>query len=154
MTTTYFNFFCASLEASIWIENFITCKVWKKNKQRVRFKLEKNKTRQVLKYFFRLVRFWMKNLTTCRILNWNFFIFSNLKVYPSPTTCTFHIVFFHKTMYSYSLQYLRKPDNSIRHRSNNTSCTHFRKDLDFWFCYGVPLSSGYGLDICRNLLLL
>ena len=53
-------------------------------------------------------------------------------------------------MYSYSLQYLRQLDTSTHHRSKKTSCTRFRKDLDFWFCYGVPLYSLYGLDICRN----
>ena len=56
-------------------------------------------------------------------------------------------------MYSYSLQYLRQLDNSTCYRSNNTSCTRFRKDLDFWFPYGVPLCSLYGFDICINLLL-
>ena len=57
-------------------------------------------------------------------------------------------------MYSYSLRDLRQLDNSIRNQSNNTSCTLFRKDLDFWFCYAVPRLSVSGLDICRNLLLL
>ena len=57
-------------------------------------------------------------------------------------------------MYSYSLQYLRQLDDSTRHRSNNTSCTRFRKDLNFGICYAVPLYSLYRLDICRNLLLL
>ena len=49
------------------------------------------------------------------------------------------------TMYSYSLQYLRQLDSSIRQRSNNTSFTRFRKDLDFWFCYGVPYILSLGL---------
>ena len=99
------------------------------------------------------VRFWIKKLKTCQISNWKFFIFSNLKFQPSPTACTSHIVFLHITMYSYSLQYLRQIDNSNRHRSKYTSCTRFRKDLDFWFWYGVPLYSLYGLDISKNLLL-
>ena len=42
-------------------------------------------------------------------------------------------------MYNNSLQYLRHLDNSIRHGSNSTSCTRFRKDFDFWFRYGFPL---------------
>ena len=41
-------------------------------------------------------------------------------------------------MYSYSLQYFRQLDNSTRHRPNITSCTRFRKDLDFYFFCGVP----------------
>ena len=57
-------------------------------------------------------------------------------------------------MYSYSLQYLRQLNNGTRPCSNKTSCIRFRKDLDFWFCYGVPVHSLYGLDICKNLLLL
>ena len=93
--------------------------------------------------FLQRVRFYINFFTTPQILN-------NL---PKSTTCTFHIVLLHITMYSYSLQYLRQLDISNHHRSNNTSFTRFRKDLDFWFCYGVPLYSLYGLDICKNLLL-
>ena len=70
---------------------------------------------------FRRVRFQIKFSTTRQILN-------NL---PKSTTCTFHIVFLHKTMYSYRLQYLRQLDNSIRLRSYNTFCTLFRKDFHF-----------------------
>ena len=54
-------------------------------------------------------------------------------------------------MYSYNLQNLRQLDISIRHRSNNTSCTRFCKDPDFRFCYGVPLYSQLGLDILQKL---
>ena len=72
----------------------------------------------------------------------------------SPTRSTFSFVFLHVTMYNCSLQYLRQPGNNNRHRSNSTSSTRFRKDHDFWFCYAVPFYSLYGLDICRNLLLL
>ena len=39
---------------------------------------------------------------------------------PKSTTCTFHIVFLHITMYSYRLQYLHQLDNSILLRSYNT----------------------------------
>ena len=66
----------------------------------------------------------------------------------------FYIVFLHITMYSYSLQYLHQLDKSTRRRQNNISCTRFRKYLDLWFCYDVPLYSLYGLDTCRNMLLL
>ena len=41
-------------------------------------------------------------------------------------------------MNKYSLRYLCQLDNSIHHRSRNTFCTRFRKDLDFWICYGFP----------------
>ena len=57
------------------------------------------------------------------------FHFSNIKLVSSPITCTFHIVLFYVTMYNYSPQYLRQLNNSIRHRSNISSCTYFRKDL-------------------------
>ena len=110
------------------------------------------------------VRFWIENNKTCQILNKKFynvldfkltiFIFFNLKVWPSPTTCTFHIVFLHITMYSYRLQYLLQLDNSIRLRSYNTFCTLFRKDFHFWFRYEVPISFLNSLDICKNQLLL
>ena len=107
------------------------------------------------------VRLWIKRYSSYQILNWKFYVsvfdnflyFWNLKFKPSPTTCSFHIIFLHITMYSYNLQYLRQLDKSIRHRSNNKSCTRVRKDLDYWFRYGVPLYSLYGLDICRKLLL-
>ena len=56
---------------------------------------------------------------------------SFFEVSPKSTTYIFHNVFLHITMYSYSLQYLRQLDNSIRHRSNNSSCTRFRKDFEF-----------------------
>ena len=71
--------------------------------------------------FSQRVRFGIKNITTRQILN-------NL---PKSITCTFHIVVIHITMYSYSLQYLRQLDNSIRLRSYNTFCTRFRKDFHF-----------------------
>ena len=84
-----------------------------------------------------------------------FQLFLNLKFSPSPTTCIFHIVFLQKTVYSYSLQYFRHLEIDFRYRSNSTSCTHFGKELDFWFRFpGVPLYSLYVLDICRNLMLL
>ena len=95
--------------------------------------------------FFRLVRFWINFFATRQILKRN-----NL---PKSTRCIFHIVFLHITMYSYILQYLQL-DNSIRQRSSNTSCTFFRKHFHIWFLYVVPLYSQYGLDICRNSLLL
>ena len=85
---------------------------------------------------------WNKIFSCCQILNNNFFVVSDfestffttsqiLNNLPKSTTCTFHIVFLHITMYSYSLQYLRQLDNSIRLRSYNTFCTRFRKDLHF-----------------------
>ena len=155
MKTTLFAFFVLFWQAWFCIDYFNTCKIlnWKKYNASV-LDLKKYSASDFEINFFRLFGLWMKNLTTCQILNWIFFIFFNLKFSPSPTTCTIHIVFFHLTMYSHSLQNLRQLDNSTRHRSNNTSCTHFRKDLGFWFCYGVPLYSQYGLDMCRNLLLL
>ena len=45
-------------------------------------------------------------------------------------------------------------DDKIRHCSNNTSCTHFSKDPDFWFRSFAPLPSLYRLNICWNLLVL
>ena len=95
------------------------------------------------------VRFWIENFKT-RTLLWKII---SLEVSPTSTTFIFHNVFLHITMYSYSLQYLRQLDNSIRHRSNNTCCTHFRKDLDPRFCCCVPLFSLDKPDICRNKLL-
>ena len=53
------------------------------------------------------------------------------KISPKSTTNIFHNVLVHKTMYNYSLQYIRQLDNSIRHRLNNTSGTHFRKEFEF-----------------------
>ena len=96
--------------------------------------------------FLQRVRFWNENFTTRHILNWN-----NL---PKSTTCTFHIAFLHKTLWSCNPQYLLHLDNSVRHRSNNAFCTLFRKDFHFWFRYGVPLSFLILLDIFKNLLLL
>ena len=52
------------------------------------------------------------------------------KVSPKSTTYIFHNVFLQKNLYNYSLQYLGQLSNIIRHRSNNTSCTHFRKDFE------------------------
>ena len=40
--------------------------------------------------------------------------------------------------------------NGIRHCSNNTFCTLFRKDFHFWFRYAVPLSFLNLHDICKN----
>ena len=68
--------------------------------------------------------------------------------------CTFYIAFLHRTMYSYRLQHLHQPENSIRHRSNNTFCTRFRKEFHFSIRYGVPLSSLNLLDRCKTQLLL
>ena len=132
---------------------------------RVRFWNERNTTRQIsnwTKYntsdleinFFLHRQILNKIFSTCLNIYQVFFIFFKLKLLLSPFTYTFHFVLFHKTMYSYSLQYLRQLDNSTHRRSNNSSCTRFCKDLDFWFCYCVPFCSPYGLDICRNLLLL
>ena len=73
---------------------------------------------------------------------------------PKSTTCTFHIVVLHITMYSYSLQYLRQLDKSTRHRSNNTFCAVFRKDFQFWFLCGVPLFLQNLRDLCKKQLLL
>ena len=56
-------------------------------------------------------------------------------IFPKSTTGAFHIAFLHITMYSYMLQYRRQLDNSIRHRSNNASCTLYRKDFHFWLRY-------------------
>ena len=90
--------------------------------------------------------FEMKNLKTRTILlKKNYF-----KVSPKSTTYIFHNIFLHKTMYIYSLQYLRHLDNSNRHRSNNTSFTHFRKDFDFWFRCNVPHFSLDKPNTCRN----
>ena len=58
--------------------------------------------------------------------------------------------FLHKTMFQYSLRCVRHLDNSIRHRSNNTSCTHFRKDFQFWFRCFVPHFSLNKPNTCRN----
>ena len=94
--------------------------------------------------FSQRVRFGIKNNTTRHI--------SNRKNLPKSATCTFHIVFFHITMYSYRLQYPRQLDKSNRLRSNNTFCTLFRNDFHFRFRYVVPLSSMILLDICKKQL--
>ena len=57
-------------------------------------------------------------------------------------------------MYSYSPQYLRQLDNSIRLRSYKTFCTRFCKDFHFRFRYVVPLLSLNLLDMWKNQLLL
>ena len=57
-------------------------------------------------------------------------------------------------MYIYKLQNFRQLENSIRLRSNNIFCTLFRKDFQFWFRYGVELSSLILLDTCKNQLVL
>ena len=57
-------------------------------------------------------------------------------------------------MYSYSLQYLRQLDKSIRLRSYNTFCTRFRKDFHFCFRSVVPRLSLNLLDMCKKQLLL
>ena len=152
--TTYFPFFCSFNTHDIETKTLQRVKFWIKKKrnalffefrnlQHVRFGL-KNSQR---------VRFWIEIFPTPQIMNQNIFAFFNPKVYFSLTTCTFHIVFLHLTMYKYSLQYLCQLDISIRRHSNNTSCARFCTDLDFLFRYGVPLYSLYGIDICRNLLL-
>ena len=83
------------------------------------------------KKIFRLVKFRINFFTTRQIMN-------NLL---KSTTCTFDIVFLQITICSYNPQNLRQLDNSIRHRSNNTFCTLFRKEFHFWFRYGNPVSS-------------
>ena len=126
--------------------------------------------------FFRFVRFWINFFSSCQMSKQKFLVLSvfestflkrvsfginhfttrqilkrnNLLKY---TTCTFHIAFLQITKYSYRLQFLRQPDNN-HHRSKNTSCTLFRKDLHFWFRYGATRSSPILLDICENKLLL
>ena len=114
--------------------------------QRVRFWNEKNKR----------VTFWNEIFSSCQISNQLFTTRQVFKrnILPKSTTGFFHIAFLHKTIYNYMLQYLRQLDNSIRHRSNNTSCTFYCMDFLFWFRFSVPLYSQFGLDICRNLLLL
>ena len=124
-----------------------------KKKQRVRF----------LNNLFTTDQFWFEKFTTRQNLNKNFYNVLDFKlttfqlIQSQSLTQSHHmyfdIVFFHITLCSYSLQYLRQLDNSNCHRPNNISCTRFRKDLDFWFCYDVPLYSLYGFHICRNLLL-
>ena len=52
------------------------------------FDLKKNASDSAKK-ILRLVRFWIKNLTTCQILNQNFYIFFNLK-------CSHHMYFSHR----------------------------------------------------------
>ena len=54
------------------------------------------------------VTFGIKNITTRQVLK--------RKSLPKSTTCTFHIVFLHITMYSYRPQYPRQLDNSNRLR--------------------------------------
>ena len=104
----------------------------------------------------RLVIFWIKKFSSSQILNQLFTTRQILKrnILPKSTTCTFHIPLLHITVYNYRLEYLRQLDNSLCHRSNNTSCTIFRKDLHFRFHYGVPLSSLKLIDVCENELLL
>ena len=126
---------------------------------------------------FRRVKFWIKTSSSGQILNEIIDNLSDFKITFSQrvsfdiknfitrqiwkrnnphksTTYTFHIVFFHLVIYSYRLRYLRQLDISIRHRSNNTSCTLFRKDFHSCFRCGNPLSSLNLLDICKDQLLL
>ena len=106
--------------------------------------------------FLQRVRFWNKIFSSCQISDQLFTTRQILKrnILPKSITGTFHIAFLHVTMYSYMLQYLRQLDNSIHHRSNNTSCILHCKDFHCWFRYSVPLSSLNLLDICKNELLL
>ena len=100
---------------------------------------------QKISNFFRFLN---KTFTTCQILNRKIYNMSDFeiknlkrvrfcekifyfKVSPNSTTYNFHNVFLHKTMYNYSLHYLLHLFNKIRHRSNNISCSHFRKDFEF-----------------------
>ena len=71
--------------------------------------------------FLQCVRFGIKNITTRQILE--------RKNLPKSTTCTFHIVFLHITLYSYRLQNPPQLDNSNRLRSYKAFCTLFRKDF-------------------------
>ena len=96
------------------------------------------------KIFLKSVRLWINFFTTRYILN-------NL---PQSTTCTFLIVVLHITMYSCSLQCLRRLDNSTRNRSNKSFCAVFHKDFQFWLRCGVPLSFQDLLGLCKNQLLL
>ena len=136
---------------------------WKKV-QRVRFWIKKNTMRRFLNWqIFVLscteikvsqrVRLFINNLRLVRFRTRNFSFFIP-KFWPSPITCTFHIVFLHIIMPTYSPQYLHQVDNRIHYRSNKTSCPLFCNDIEFWIRCGVPLYSLYGLDKCRNLLLL
>ena len=98
-----------------------------KSLKRERFQNKKFKTCQVLKQkFHNMSDFEIKVLKRVRFCETKIYF----RVLPKSTTYDFHNVFLHKTMYNYSPQYLRQLDNGIRHRSNNTSCTLFRKDLD------------------------
>ena len=94
--------------------------------------------------FSRRVRFQINFSITRQILKRN--------KLPKSTTCTFHIVFLHITMYSYRLQYLHQLDNSILLRSYNTFCTLFCKDFNFCFLYVVPLLSLKLFDTYKNQL--
>ena len=147
-----------------WLKIFTTRQILKR----------KNTTRHILNLkfynnsdfdvkFFHL-SFWTGSFTTYQVLIWKFFarlsliwkilIIPNIKLQPSVTTCTLRIVFLRTTINNYSLQHPRLLDNINRHRLNKAFCTRFRKDLHFWFRFGVPLFSLYKLNICRNLLLL
>ena len=75
------------------------------------------------------------------------------KVSPKSTRCFCHNVFLHKTMYNHSLQYLRQLDDSNRHRSTITSCTHFRKGFEFLFRCIVPIFSLDKPNTCKNQLI-
>ena len=128
------------------------------------------------------VWFSIQMVTLCQILKWQkhkasdfelkiFFDISDLKMktfalsdfesiispvfYSSnlvPPHVFFASLFLDTTMSIYSPHFFRQLGDSIRHRSNNTSCTLFREDFALWSRFGVPLYSLLGFDICRNLL--
>ena len=121
-----------------------------KNLKRVRFNNKYSKTCRNLKQkFYKLSEFGLRFLELVEFCE-DYFIF---EASPKSTTYIFHNVFLQITMYSFSQQCLRQLDNKIRHLSNNTSCTRFRKEVHPRFCYGLSLFSLDKLDICRNKLL-
>ena len=102
------------------------------------------------------VRFPIKNFKTCKILKQTFYIMSDFEIkilndfvknllilkshlspphlfittFSSTKPCT-------KTAYNIFVHL----DNSIRHRSNNSSCTLFRENFEFWFHCNAPVFS-------------
>ena len=76
----------------------------------------------------------------------------------SSTTFIFHSVFFHATMTTYSLQYVRQLEDELDtfavRTVNNGPCTHFHRDFENPFPLGVRLFFPYELGFCTKQLLL
>ena len=94
-----------TLKSRFFNKNFTTREILNiKNLKRVRFWNKIFNTCQILKQkFYNMSGFEMKILKRVRFCEKNNFF----EVSPKCTTYIFHNVLLHKTMYSYSLQYLR-----------------------------------------------